>query len=224
MSKLIFACAALAALLLFVQACQMQPPRAAPEAPAPAPEPAAPAREAPAALPPAPAEPLCEAAGNEAGRGQCYKLVPAGSSAKKDGKGKSIVFGRCQPQSLIYTRCRTGIMTCRLGDTSPVQWFQCEKKDGRTSPTPRAGAVLILDVNARRGMPTGHTAYVEEVCPEKDGTYTLRLSHTNYDRKCSLDQDCRVRFDPTTMRCDFLTGPWAAWAKGLAALGFIVKG
>ena len=33
-----------------------------------------------------------------------------------------------------------------------------------------------------------------------------------------------VRFDPKTMRCDFVSGPWAAWAKGLVALGFIVKG
>ena len=109
-------------------------------------------------------EPLCTATADEAARGQCYKLVPAGTSTKKNAKGKSIVLGRCQPQSLIYTRCRTGITTCRLGDTSPVQWFSCEHKGGRTVSLPEAGSVLILDVNKRRGMPTGHTAYVEEVC------------------------------------------------------------
>lgn len=229
MSKLLFACVALAAMLLLLQACQMRPtetapaPQAAAPAPVPAPAPQA-AAPAPEAAAPEAAEPLCTATAEEAERGQCFKLVPAGTSSKKDGKGKSIVFGRCQPQSLIYTRCRTGITTCRLGDTSPVQWFACEKKGGRTTATPAAGAVLILDVNKRRGMPTGHTAYVEEVCPEKGGTYLLRISHTNYDRKCHLDQDCKVRFDPKTMRCDFLTGAWAAWAKGLVALGFIVKG
>ena len=131
--------------------------------------------------------------------------------------------GRCQPQSLIYARCRTGIMTCRLGDTSPVQWFACARKSGNTTAVPMAGSVIVLDVNARRGMPTGHPAYVEAVSKNQDGTWTLRISHTNYDRKCHLDLDANVLFDPKRMTASFTTGPWGPWAKELKALGFILR-
>jgi len=131
--------------------------------------------------------------------------------------------GRCQPQSLIYARCRTGIMTCRLGDTSPVQWFACAKNKGYTSSLPVTGSVIVLDVNTRRGMPTGHPAYVEAVKKNQDGTWTLRISHTNYDRKCHLDQDATVLFDPKRMTAAFATGPWSTWAKDLKALGFILR-
>jgi hypothetical protein len=131
--------------------------------------------------------------------------------------------GRCQPQSLIYARCRTGFMTCRLGDTSPVQWFACAKKNHSTSATPVTGSVIVLDVNTRRGMPTGHPAYVEAVKKNQDGTWTLRISHTNYDRKCHLDLDATVLFDPKRMTASFTTGPWGPWAKDLKALGFILR-
>ena len=131
--------------------------------------------------------------------------------------------GRCQPQSLIYGRCRTGFMTCRLGDTSPVQWFACAKKNNSTTSTPTAGSIIVLDVNTRRGMPTGHPAYVEEVKRNPDGTWSLRISHTNYDRKCHLDLDAQVLFDPKGMTVSFLSGPWSTWAKGLKALGFILR-
>jgi hypothetical protein len=131
--------------------------------------------------------------------------------------------GRCQPQSLIYARCRTGFMTCRLGDTSPVQWFACAKKNNSTSSTPVVGSVIVLDVNTRRGMPTGHPAYVEAVKKNQDGTWTLRISHTNYDRKCHLDQDATVLFNPKHMTASFATGPWSTWAKDLKALGFILR-
>lgn len=131
--------------------------------------------------------------------------------------------GRCQPQSLIYARCRTGIATCKLGDTSPVQWFHCAKKNNATSFLPAAGSVIVLDVNSHRSMPTGHPAYVEEVRENGDGTWTLRISHTNYDRKCHLDQDATVIFDPKRMTASFMSGPWATWAKDLKALGFILR-
>lgn len=131
--------------------------------------------------------------------------------------------GRCQPQSLIYARCRTGIDTCKLGDTSPVQWFACARKNGATSALPLIGSVMVLDVNARRGMPTGHPAYVEAVEKNGNGTWRLRISHTNYDRKCHLDQDATVLFDPERMTASFETGPWATWAKNLKALGFILR-
>lgn len=131
--------------------------------------------------------------------------------------------GRCQPQSLIYGRCRTGFMTCRLGDTSPLQWFACAKKNNSTTSTPTTGSIIVLDANTRRGMPTGHPAYVEEVKRNPDGTWNLRISHTNYDRKCHLDLDAQVLFDPKGMTVSFLSGPWSTWAKGLKALGFIMR-
>lgn len=131
--------------------------------------------------------------------------------------------GRCQPQSLIYARCRTGVQTCRLGDTSPVQWFACARKNKATTSIPRAGSVMVLDVNTRRGMPTGHPAYVEEVKANKDGTWTLRISHTNYDRKCHLDLDAKVLYHPKQMTASFQSGPWGPWAKELKTLGFILR-
>lgn len=131
--------------------------------------------------------------------------------------------GLCQPQSLIYARCRTGIKTCQMGDTSPVQWFACARKNGATTAIPVAGSVIIIDTHRERNMDTGHPAYVEEVQRNDDGTWKLRISHTNYDRKCHLDQDAQVLFDPRTMTATFQTGPWAPWAHRLRVLGFIVR-
>jgi hypothetical protein len=187
---------------------------------------------------------------SERSRASCFHLQPGGTVkitkesattspatkvAKKKGQkttGKTVTAtkkkvhqttGRCQPQSLIYARCRTGIMTCRLGDTSPVQWFACAKKNKATTSIPRAGSVIVLDVNTRRGMPTGHPAYVEEVKANKDGTWMLRISHTNYDRKCHLDLDAKVLYHPKNMTVSFQSGPWGPWAKDLKALGFILR-
>ncbi len=166
------------------------------------------------------------------GRDSCFSLrpgksIPCTKTVKlKNGRKKTVRTtrtSRCQPQSLIYARCRSGIDNCRLGDTSPVQWFSCARKQGVTSPQPKAGSVIVLGANRQRGMPTGHPAFVEEACPNGDGTWTLRLSHTNFDRRCNLDQDARVVYCPKTMRARFLTGPWSAWAKNLEVLGFIVR-
>ncbi|BFR47275.1 CHAP domain-containing protein [Nitratidesulfovibrio sp. HK-II] len=166
----------------------------------------------------------CVSMNQEKVRGQCYSLRPGATTTKRDKKGKTVkVAGRCQPQSLIYARCRTGIDTCRLGDTSPVQWFTCAQRNGATTRTPTPGSVMVLDANKGRGMPTGHPVYVEETCPNKDGTWTLRITHTNYDRQCHLDQDAKVRFNPKTMQATFLTGPWGCWAKDLKAMGFILR-
>ena len=132
-------------------------------------------------------------------------------------------MGVCQPQSLIYARCRTGVKTCQMGDTSPVQWFVCARKNGATTTVPTAGSVLVLDANSGRNMPTGHPAYVEAATKNPDGTWTLRISHTNYDRKCHLDQDATVLFDPRRMTASFESGPWAPWAKNLKAMGFILR-
>jgi hypothetical protein len=188
---------------------------------------------------------------SERDRAHCYHLRPGVTVTKKKGqkltatavktrqkKGKATTnqstaspqkdeyqttTSRCQPQSLIYARCRTGIQTCRLGDTSPVQWFACAQKNRATTSTPTTGSVMVLAVNSRRGMPTGHPMYVEEVKANKDGTWTLRITHTNYDRKCHLDLDARVIFDPKRMTAAFQSGPWSTWAKDLKTLGFILR-
>lgn len=153
-------------------------------------------------------------------RAECFKLQPGKTS--KNSKGKTVT-GRCQPQCVPYARCRSGIMTCRLGDTSPVEWFECARKNKATTSIPKAGSIMVIGANTRRKMPTGHLGYVEEACPNADGTWTLRFSHTNYDRKCHLDLDAEVLFNPKTMTATFLTGAWKAWAKDLKISGFILR-
>ncbi len=156
---------------------------------------------------------------SEHGRAHCYNLQPGAVTHHKKGH-RSI--GRCQPQSLIYARCRTGFMSCRLGDTSPVQWFHCARKNKITTSRPTAGSVMVLDVNVKRGMSTGHPVYVEQVKANGDGTWLLRISHTNYDRKCHLDLDATVLFNPAHMTASFRSGPWSSWASDLKVLGFIL--
>lgn len=156
-------------------------------------------------------------------RALCYDLQPAAvSTGKKKKKGTEKV-SCCQPQSLIYARCRTGMMSCRLGDTSPVQWFSCAKKMGNAVTVPAGGTVMVLDVNPRRKMYTGHPVYVENAMKNGNGTWLLRVSHTNYDRQCHLDEDARVIYDPQKMTASFQTGPWGSWAHDLRVLGFIVR-
>ena len=190
------------------------------------PLPVAPTQNATAASvpaePEAPADPCleCDQVDQNQDRTACFKLRPGKVSKNKKGK---TVTGRCEPQSITYARCRSGIMTCRLGDTSPVEWFHCARKRGAVSLTPRAGSIMVIDVNTRHKMPTGHVGYVEEACPNPDGTWTLRFSHTNYDRKCHLDLDAKVLFNPKTMEANFLTGPWQPWAKKLKICGFVLS-
>ncbi|MDI3493788.1 MAG: hypothetical protein PWP17_1672, partial [Desulfomicrobiaceae bacterium] len=165
----------------------------------------------------------CAQAHEAASNAACFHLVP-GAPAQKDKKGKVIRPGRmCQPQSLIYARCRSGIMSCRLGDTSPEGWFACAHKAKNTTMTPQAGSVMVLAANTKRKILTGHPVYVEKTCREADGTWTLTVSHTNYDRQCHLDQNALVLFDPKSMTATFQSGPWAAWARGLQVLGFIIR-
>ncbi len=156
-------------------------------------------------------------------RALCYKLQPG---APIQGKKKSKSAGAvacCQPQSLVYARCRSGIATCKLGDTSPVQWFACAKKMGNTLSIPSSGSIMLLDVNVRRRMYTGHPVYIENAKKNSDGTWLLRISHTNYDRQCHLDQDAGAIFDPAKMVVSFQSGPWSCWARDLKVLGFILR-
>lgn len=187
------------------------------------PKPSAPPQAKPGPKPESAEEPPClecETVSPDQNRADCFKLKPGKTT--KNSKGKTVT-GRCQPQCIPYARCRSGIMTCRLGDTSPVQWFQCARKNKATTSIPKAGSIMVIDVNARRKMSTGHLGYVEEACPNRDGTWTLRFSHTNYDRKCHLDLDAKVLFNPKTMTASFLSGHWKTWAKDLKILGFVLR-
>lgn len=162
----------------------------------------------------------CEAVDPNQNRAGCFKLQPGKVGKTKKGK---TVTGRCEPQSISYARCRSGIMTCRLGDTGPVEWFECARKNKATTSNPKAGSIMVIASNKSRKMSTGHLGYVEEACPNADGTWTLRFSHTNYDRKCHLDLDAKVLFNPKTMTATFLSGAWKAWAKDLKISGFILR-
>ncbi len=166
----------------------------------------------------------CAEAQSAASTAACYHLTPGSPPLKNPKTGKIIRPGRmCQPQSLIYARCRSGIQTCKLGNTSPEGWFACAQKAGGTTATPQAGSVMVFAANTKRKMYTGHPVYVEKACRHGDGTWQLTISHTNYDRQCHLDANARVSFDPRTMTASFETGPWASWAKRLRVLGFILR-
>jgi hypothetical protein len=131
--------------------------------------------------------------------------------------------GRCEPQCLPYTRCRSGIDSCRTGhENGPVTWFQCEQSRGNTSLQPGDGTILVLGRN-KHNMPTGHTLYVERVAPRDDGRYDLVLSHTNYDRRCNLETNVAAVYDKDAKTIDMQTGNWAAWGRDLKVAGFILN-
>jgi hypothetical protein len=131
--------------------------------------------------------------------------------------------GRCEPQCLPYTRCRSGISSCRTGhENGPVTWFQCEQSRGNTSLDPGDGTILVLGRN-KHNMPTGHTLYVEKAAPRDDGRYDLVLSHTNYDRRCNLETNVAAVYDKDSKTIDMQTGNWAAWGRDLKVAGFILN-
>ena len=157
-------------------------------------------------------------AGQGRATAECFQLRPGSVGSKKE------QARRCEPQSLPFARCRSGINTCRLGyENGPLTWFACEKERGNTSPLPQSGSVLILAVNGRRGMPTGHVAYVEEAEAISATMYRLVFSHTNYDRRCSLESKIEATYDSAARTLDIHSGAWQAWGKRLAVAGFILE-
>ncbi len=145
----------------------------------------------------------------------CYRRSPRVAGGKKK-KG-----GRCEPQSLPFARCRTGIQSCGLGyENGPLTWFACEKRRQKTTTIPEAGAVLILAAN-KHHMPTGHVAVVEKVVAMEPPRYRIFFSHTNYDRQCSLETDIEAIYCSVSQRLDIISGAWKDWGKGLPVAGFI---
>ena len=156
-------------------------------------------------------------AGQGRAAAECFQLRPGGVGGKKT-KSR-----RCEPQSLPFARCRSGIASCRLGhENSPLAWFACEKQHGNTSLAPRPGSILILAANGRRKMPTGHVAYVEGVVAQSATSFRLTFTHTNYDRKCSLESNIKATYDSAAQTLDIHDGAWQAWGKGLPVAGFIL--
>jgi len=158
------------------------------------------------------ASPICqESSSREQGRafGECYDLRRNRRS-------------RCEPQCIPYARCRSGIDTCRTGhENGPLTWFNCEKSQGKTTAEPRSGSLMVLAANNRHNMGTGHIIYVEKIVAETDGTYRLSLSHTNFDRRCSLEEKVSAVYHRDTRTVDFVSGAWKVWGKGLKVAGFI---
>ena len=72
-------------------------------------------------------------------------------------------------------------------------------------------------------MPTGHVAYVEQAIPQSDTVYRLVFSHTNYDRRCSLETNIEATYDSAAQTLDIHGGAWQAWGKGLPVAGFILE-
>ena len=189
----------------------------------------------------------CKKANNGISRDQCYrnsatlqnitaneppqrkttktvKQTSTTASGKKIEKTRKVVVkGRCQPQCLIYARCRSGFMSCRLGNTNPLSWWPCAKAQGLTSQIPVPGSVMLLEKqeDSRMRLGVGHAVYVEEVCTLKNGQFLLRVSHANYDKRCSLDLDAKVLYNHQTRTANFLSGAWKKWAKSLKAFGFV---
>jgi hypothetical protein len=142
----------------------------------------------------------------------CYKL----------NHGK--LFHRCEPQSLPYGRCRTGDMSCRGNyELSPIGWYKCADQNKKTTATPTAGSIFILGDNSDHRMGTGHVFVVEKVKELGSGHWELTLSHTNYDRRCSLETNVLAGYDQHKRLLTMRTGHWSKWGKNLKALGFIVK-
>jgi hypothetical protein len=129
---------------------------------------------------------------------------------------------RCEPQSLTYARQRSGVMRSRTGrENGPLTWFASEKKLGKTSDKPAPGSILILAANKRHGMSTGHVAYVENAHPTGPSTYKITFSHTNYDRRCSLETNVDAVYNSSTLTLDIFSGAWRPWGSGLRVAGFI---
>jgi hypothetical protein len=142
----------------------------------------------------------------------CYKLSP----------GR--LFHRCEPQSLPYGRCRTGDMSCRGNyELSPIGWYKCADQNKKTTQTPTAGSIFILGDNSDHRMGTGHVFVVEKVKDVGGGQWELTLSHTNYDRRCSLETNVLAGYDQHKKHLTMRTGNWSKWGRNLRALGFIVQ-
>jgi len=71
-------------------------------------------------------------------------------------------------------------------------------------------------------MPTGHVAYVEGVVAQSATSFRLTFTHTNYDRKCSLESNIKATYDSAAQTLDIHDGAWQAWGKGLPVAGFIL--
>jgi hypothetical protein len=99
--------------------------------------------------------------------------------------------------------------------------FQAPTCITNTSDELLPGSMLILAGNRGHGMPTGHVAYVEDVIPAGPSSYRLILSHTNYDRKCSLENRVETLYHRDTLTLDVLSGAWKSWGRRLKVAGFI---
>jgi hypothetical protein len=121
----------------------------------------------------------------------------------------------CNPQCVPYAREKSGINTCKNGQTSPIEWYNCEKNKG---DKPKDGCVMILEKQG--GMPIGHAVYVKDSKKEDGGKYKLKISHSNFDCKCS-QENATATYHKDTHKVKFKDGHWDN--KEFNVLGFIYK-
>ena len=161
--------------------------------------------------------------GNARGSGKTAAKATAEKAARNTRRSaaKPVRGGLCQPQCLIYVRCRTGFKTCMMGNTTSVSWAACARQNGALSSTPVAGSAMLID--RHKNISSGHVIFVEEACRLESGNWLLRISHSNFDGKCLLDLDSKALFFPKTRQLSVLTGPWGCWARELNVLGFVTR-
>lgn len=124
----------------------------------------------------------------------------------------------CNPQCVTYARERSGIYSCRVGTGGAIDWYNCEKKAGHTSSKPKKGGVLVL--KPQDGLPwTGHAIFVEKKEKKDSGKYSLRLSHSNFDCRCSKEKNIKATYYKDKKKVKFKSGAWKD--QKLAAAGFI---
>jgi len=166
--------------------------------------------------------PLPKTKGSKVMAAKKGKSKPVVASLGKNKRTKRSAGGRCEPQSLTYARQRSGIMRSRNGrENGPLTWFSSEKQLGMTTDQPQPGSVLILGSDKGHGMSTGHVAYVEEAYAESPSRYKIVFSHTNYDRRCSMETNIEALYDSSAKTLDIYSGAWQPWGRGLRVAGFI---
>lgn len=135
----------------------------------------------------------------------------------------SLSWAICHPQCGEYAREKSGIRSCsgtdcdRNGTAATVlDWYCCEKNAGRTTDTPKTGRVIILPLSN-----TGHAIYIDKSESEGDGKYSLKISHSNFDYKCSVETKKKATYYKSSKKLKIKEGKWAG--KEFKVTGFIKK-
>jgi len=123
----------------------------------------------------------------------------------------------CQPQCVTYARERSGIKSCRVGWYGTARdWYYCERRHGKTTTKPKKRRVLILNE-----FSTGHAMYIEKSKRKGHGKYKLRLGHSNFDNRCSIEKHIKAKYYRHKKKIKIKTGHWRG--KRFKVLGIIKR-